>query len=145
VSTKSTAKNPQTIGLRYVLRTLGRLKRIANKVPAEQLAAALQPHLHSERLSYLSRYLSDVAEYANQAAKRQCAVCGLELDSRIYSVRSDARYCSPGCRQKAYRKRVTARASPTKIDASRRDASLATGSNLSVTPPDMPATTEMRS
>jgi hypothetical protein len=121
--------------LKFVLRTLTRLKRIADKVPAEQLAAALVPrHLQRERFLYLSTYLRDIVDYAEKfAPKQQCCECGKEFQSPLYNVRSDARYCSRGCRQKAYRKRVTARASPAKAEASQRDGTLRAGSTLTVT------------
>jgi hypothetical protein len=123
--------------LRYVLRTLTRLNRIAKKVPAEDLAAALLPHPHRyDLLLFLATYLNDVEEFGLPLAKaqwRRCAECGHELDCRFYSIRSDAHFCSPKCRQKAYRKRVTARASPGTLEASQCDVSSRADNGLAVT------------
>lgn len=38
-----------------------------------------------------------------RGVKRPCALCGERFDP----ARNDARFCSPACRQKAYRRRVT--------------------------------------
>jgi hypothetical protein len=133
--------------LRFTLRTLARLRRMAHKLNAKLLAEVLVPDALSRGdLRALETYLGDIVEYAKDLTpKRHCATCGDELDSAFSYMRSDACYCSRRCRQKAYRKRVTARASPATIEPSQRDASLVTGSNLSVTPPDMAATVEVRS
>jgi hypothetical protein len=62
----------------------------------------------------------------------KCAECGQDVWAKtdlvarkreFRWVRRDARYCSAKCRQKAYRKRVTARASPVRSEPSQRDGS----------------------
>jgi hypothetical protein len=121
--------------VRYVLRTLARLNGIAHKIDAEDLA----PYLRRDLLRYLSLYLSDVDEYAGKLPpKRRCFECGHELDCFAYKARSDARYCSPRCRQKAHRKRVTARTSPATPEALRCDGSPHADGSLAVTPAPPP-------
>jgi hypothetical protein len=59
-------------------------------------------------------YFEDVWQYMKELKpeqKRICAECGDDSADRLYD-RSDTRYCSAKCRQKAYRKRVTGKASP---------------------------------
>jgi hypothetical protein len=63
---------------------------------------------------FVGTFLDDIGrELADRRVepKRICAECGNDDADRLYD-RSDSRYCSAKCRQKAYRKRVTGKASP---------------------------------
>jgi hypothetical protein len=91
--------------LRSILRTLARL-RILTRVPTEDLADALVPHMKPGDVRFLAEYLHDVAELmGKRRPQRQCLECGKLLDSAFFSLRSDARYCSAECRQASFRKR----------------------------------------
>jgi len=100
--------------LQSIRRTLVRLNTVT-RYSEEAIAKALLPHVKADQIQFLSEYLSDVAELMRKddVVVRRCAECGDSIPSR-----TDARYCSPRCRQRAYRKRVTALASSGEIDAS---------------------------
>lgn len=118
--TKQPTKSAPT--LRSALRTLTRLKATA-QAPCEEAAKAFLGYHTADSIQCLGEYLIDVAGIMARLAKRPCASCGKEITSRLYGARPDARYCSHRCRQRAYRKRVTARTTTGDIDASPRDTS----------------------
>jgi hypothetical protein len=107
--------------MRFALRTLARMHTVASRVDAETLALALLAR--DKNFSNIVDFILDVREYMEKhgAPPRQCAECGEPLDGRFGSYRADARYCSPKCRTRAYRKR-TARTSNSNTDASHGDA-----------------------
>jgi predicted nucleic acid-binding Zn ribbon protein len=111
--------------LQYVLRTFDRLRRIANRIDAETLAELLAKHVGWDRIAYPAQFADDVncymREYIQKHPNRHCIECGTPLNC-LYD-RADARYCSPACRQKAYRKRVMARTSLAAARAVTCDAS----------------------
>jgi predicted nucleic acid-binding Zn ribbon protein len=91
-------------GLRSTQRTLARLAVVARDIPAEALAQFLFPRLRSGYVHGLADYLSDVREFLGKLEpKRQCVGCGCGLYKH---ARTDTQYCSPKCRQKAYRKKA---------------------------------------
>jgi hypothetical protein len=109
-------------------RTLTRMAKLAWKVRAEALVSALNGWQPPRGFLFLFTYLSDLEELSRRP--RPCAECGTNLKE----YRSDARYCSPSCRQRAYRKRrVTARLSSTDTEASRGDGSHCAERGLAIT------------
>ena len=123
-------KKTKGVSLGSALRTLARLRTVAH-VPAEDLAAALHPHLKAQHLIALAQYLEGVGKRMwldpkQSATRKKCAVCGSEFEHKILNggvqlqfVRADARYCSAKCKQKAYRKRVAHIRTPTNAYPSR--------------------------
>jgi hypothetical protein len=110
-----------------------------SRVPAEEAATALAPHLKAQHLIKFATYLEAVGArmYAKQS-KKKCAECGTALEHKIVDgremrllfVRADACYCSARCKQKAYRKRrVTAAHSPLRSSAS-HDTALPDAENI---------------
>lgn len=101
--------------LRYVVRTLNQVRRIANAFDAEVLAEVLAKHVGAS-VAFPCQFLDDVGQYLPQylPPPKHCAECGGYLDGGINPARADARYCSPRCRQSAYRKRVTDRTDVSK-------------------------------
>jgi hypothetical protein len=95
--------------LQRLMRAVKIIARLADKYEQEEVAEALLKHCsHRERdaVSYVGTYLGDVWHFLRKAhyeALPRCRECGADAGGR-----ADARYCSPGCRQRAYRKRVTA-------------------------------------
>jgi ssDNA-binding Zn-finger/Zn-ribbon topoisomerase 1 len=87
----------------------------------EQLAEYFASlNVKADRLRFLGDVLEDIGELMKkqeaESEARTCAECGgslAHLDGR-------ARHCSPKCRQAAYRKRVTVRASDRTEKASQR-------------------------
>jgi hypothetical protein len=115
------------LSLRAVVRTFTRLRMVAG-VPPKDLAAALSPHFKAYHLVECATYLESVAGHMHLSANRKkCALCGSELEHKLKGsnemelqfIRADARYCSAKCKQKAYRKRVTAVTSPPRSKPSR--------------------------
>jgi hypothetical protein len=96
------------IDVRFVLRTLKRMRQLSMQLTPEALAEILAKLVHPSELNGLSTYLSDVFELMKkQHEHRRCVECGGELDCvTSYNVRPEARYCSSKCRQRAYRTRV---------------------------------------
>jgi hypothetical protein len=110
-------KRPRTV--EEVLRTLARVEALGKFGHYEDVAAALAPHVNGCRIQGLGEFLDTVACYMKklQTAEqydpcRKCAVCDREMDSG----RANVRFCSPKCRQKAYRKRVTENQAATFIE-----------------------------
>jgi hypothetical protein len=104
--------------LHTVLRTLARLRKMLG-VPPKDLAAALSPHLKAYHLIECAKYLENVGAHMHLSADKKCAECGSGFHNltglneiALRFTRADARYCSAKCKQKAYRKRVTAATSP---------------------------------
>jgi hypothetical protein len=115
-------------------RLLKRACNLAWKVHAKDLAEFLVARGYdseSARAGFVHDYFSDVEEYMRKLKPPQrptCAECGAD---ELY--RSNGRYCSRKCRQKAYRKRVTAKASPRTAKRNERYASRAETEVQSVT------------
>jgi hypothetical protein len=95
------------------------IAKLASQYGQQDVAEALMKHCTERERSevyFVGTYLDDVWQInreAEKAAEPRCCECGRSVrewkdDSGGYA-RSDARYCSAGCRQKAYRKRVTDR------------------------------------
>src|SRR5262249_15793944 len=136
--------------LRKVLRTLDRLDRYTRIFNYKLLANILAKHSphHARRLSKMSIYLELIAEamFPAQSAARQCAGGGLALGFTFgldkqgpvlnfhRTPRADALYCSPRCKQKAFRKRrVTTSPAPAMTEPLPRDASPQAREHLAVT------------
>jgi hypothetical protein len=127
-------KRPRTV--EEVLRTLARVEALGKLGRYEDVAAALAPHL---RIQALGEFLDTVARYMKklQTAEqydpvRLCVVCDREMDSG----RANVQFCSPKCRQKAYRERVTDNQPrrPSKCNGNaERDGTKDAGDHLSVT------------
>jgi hypothetical protein len=108
--------------LERLMRAVKVIAKLASKYRDEDVAEALMKHCTvRERVAsaFVGTFLTDAwesnrkAEEAVEAAEPRCCGCGQSVhewtkNSSGYA-RSDARYCSAKCRQKAYRKRVTAK------------------------------------
>jgi hypothetical protein len=101
------------------------IAKLGWKYKHEDVAAALMKHCsRRERgdAAFAGQFLVDLwelnskAERAAEAAEKHCCECGGCLHEWKDSgyARSDALYCSAKCRQRAYRKRVTAKCSATR-------------------------------
>ena len=117
------------LSYQFVRRTLARMKVLA-QVDDKVLAAALPKILNVREpkglIDRLVSYLEGVASHMDEPPARTCAECGKELDAKwrelaraagvsyqtilqdggFRNPRSDQRYCSPKCRQRAYRQRL---------------------------------------
>jgi hypothetical protein len=141
-------KRPRTV--EEVLRTLARVEALGKLGRNEDVAAALAPHVRGGRIQGLGEFLVDVAYYMKKIQTeeqydpcRKCAVCDREMDSE----RANVRFCSPKCRQRAYRERVTDNQPrrPSKCNESaERDGTKDAGDHLSVTGAGAPVTTNQR-
>jgi hypothetical protein len=99
-------------------RTFARLAALAGKYDAQAIANAFAKRHPRPNFHFLSNYLSDVHELIEEVTKkpaRRCAECGgvLPLDAALM------KFCDARCKQKAYRKRVTAREQSLLRQASR--------------------------
>jgi DNA-directed RNA polymerase subunit RPC12/RpoP len=133
--------------VQHILRTLERLQRLT-RVPPEMVAETIFPHVRLDQIVEASLYLEKVARCINKQMQQmqwKCAECGHEVwfkddllrqSREIKRVRRDAHYCSPACRQKAFRKRKRVTASPlSALDKPLpRDNSGAVSDRLAVTP-----------
>jgi hypothetical protein len=96
-------------------RLLRRAKNLAFKIETKDFAEYLVARGYdseSAEAGFVGQWFDDVWQYMQKLKLPQtriCAECGDEDADRLYA-RSDARYCSAKCRQKAYRKRVTDKA-----------------------------------
>lgn len=118
--------------LQRLLRAAKTIAWLAWKYEQKDIAAALLKHCtqrEREDVSLIGQYLVDVWELYHQAereAEPRCRECNSSVHEwKDGLARSDAR-CSPKCRQRAYRKRMTANrsASDRKCnDAANRDGS----------------------
>lgn len=108
-----------------------RATKLAWTVQAEELAAFLVAGGHDSGtidVAFIGTYFSDVWHYMDKLKPPQpkrCAECG---DDGADMDRANMRYCSPKCRQKAYRKRVmdkTLRVQQKRNATPKRDALLA--------------------
>ena len=106
----------RTVDLRWLRRTFARLDWLAGRVDAEELAKVLVEHSAAQdaKVQRLRDYLSDLWHFVERLQpprpEQPCAVCG--GDKWINDIdRSDARYGSAACRQRAYRQRVTSHSS----------------------------------
>jgi len=123
----------KTVDVQWVRRTFARLEWLRRRFTPEHLADELMKHGADDlwvQIAVSEGFLYDltvrldacVGEAASKNKGRACIVCGGEIwighGSRRISPRSDSRYCSAACRQRAYRARVTARRSVGPTDPS---------------------------
>ena len=101
--------------LESLMRAVKTIERLAHKYDHEALAAALLKDCSRkdrEAVAFVGLYLHDVwrehLRGPDQASWPRCYECGRDIERPDGDPRADARYCSPKCRQRAYRKRVTA-------------------------------------
>jgi hypothetical protein len=126
-------------------RTLERMRRWL-RIHPDNIARFLFPHVPVVQILEMSQYLEKVARCIEKKMQWQCVECGKDVWAKIKLtetgptkelryVRRDAHYCSPACRQKAFRKRkrVTASPSDATAKASRGNGSAATEGGLAVT------------
>jgi hypothetical protein len=97
--------------LKRLVRAVRIIEKLGWKYEHKDVAEALMKHCSARErgsCAFVGHYLVDVF-YLNQAAERaaepRCRECGGDVYGAKDSVRADARYCSPMCRQRAYRKR----------------------------------------
>jgi hypothetical protein len=112
-----------TLSYAFVRRTLARMKMLT-EVDVENAAAAMaKMNVCIVDLVSLMDWLDLVTNAMRKTVVlRTCAECGEPIGlklmgpghAEVSKYRPDARYCSRKCRQKAYRKRVTAKAQPKK-------------------------------
>jgi hypothetical protein len=108
------------------LRAVKTLAKLAWKYPDDAWTEALGPYATVKQegeVWFVGPWLSEIADELDRRRQRRgdarpCSECGKDILNNIRydnrGARSDARYCSPKCKQKAYRKRaVTARAHAT--------------------------------
>jgi hypothetical protein len=123
--------------LERLMRAVKVIAKLAWQHEAKDVADALMQHAtvrERENVPFVGQYLQDVESYyreADAAAEPRCAECGRSIyygkkaiarfsgidpqtvardtGTRYAVARSDARYCSAKCRQKAYRNRQAAR------------------------------------
>jgi len=119
----------KTVDVQWVRRTFARLEWLRRRFTPERFADELMKHgvavelwvqiaVSAEFLCHLrDRLDARIGEMPDRT--RPCAVCG----GHIWTERSDARYCSPACRQRAYRARVTDPQSERTTDPSPGDTS----------------------
>ena len=130
-------KRPRTV--EEVLRTLARVEALEKLGRYEDVAAALAPHVNGMRIQGLGEFLDTVACYMKKlqteeqySPSRLCVVCDRDIDSE----RANVRFCSPKCRQKAYRERVMDNR-PRRLskcnESAERDGTNDAGEHLSVT------------
>jgi hypothetical protein len=98
------------------------------RIPPEVLAAVISPHIRIDQIVEMKMYLEEVVKAVINKMQWKCAECGRDMGFKddkltrtreVLRTRRDARYCSPACRQKAFRKRVTHRAANTTAQPSR--------------------------
>lgn len=112
--------------LQRLMRAVKTISRLARKYRQEDVAAALLKHVSQrdrESVAFVGGYLSDVWELYKEPereAEPRCCECGKNIcdikacECAKHGIdedllpRTDARYCSAKCRQRAYRKRVAA-------------------------------------
>jgi hypothetical protein len=102
---------------------------VLTRLPPEAIADSIFPDIRIDQVVDLIESLEKVARCIAKKMQWKCAECGKDVwyaddvANRkrviIASKRRDSRYCSQACRQRAYRKRVTATPSDTKAKASR--------------------------
>jgi hypothetical protein len=140
---------------RKILRTVERLRTLT-RLPPEMIAAAIFPYIRIDQIMDMAVYLEEVAKCIGKQMQWKCAECGKDIwfkdDVRvtvgqtgemgatttreIRRVRRDAHYCSPACRQKAFRvrKRVTNNPADASPETSRRNGSVIRETRSAVTP-----------
>jgi hypothetical protein len=117
------------LSYQFVRCTLARMKTLAqvdDKVLATELPKILNVREPKGLIDRLVSYLEGVASHMEEPPAPTCSECGKELDAKwrelakaaavsyqtilqdggIKNARSDRRYCSPKCRQRAYRRRL---------------------------------------
>jgi hypothetical protein len=132
--------------LHRLMRAVKVIARLAWKYRTEDIAAALMKHCSSRErgdAAFVGTFLDDVWQLNKEAERElepRCCECGRDiLGTKDTGPRADARYCSPKCRQHAYRRRVTHRTSLAESEPSRGDGLSRAGDTLAVTPPSAPA------
>jgi len=109
------ARKPLTV--ESVLRTVARVKALRKLGGDKDVAVALAPHVTGSLIQELREFLETVAHYMKKIQTTEqydplpkCIECGKDISHDLTAhetYRKDVRYCSPRCRQRAYRKRVT--------------------------------------
>jgi hypothetical protein len=134
--------------LQRLMRAVRIIAKLAWKYRQQDVAAALMKHCTKRERGdayFIGTYLDDVFQLNRKAehdAEQHCCECGDSVHERKdRDARSDARYCSPKCRTRAYRKRVTTNRSPNRCKrhaAPPCDGSPPAESDLTVTQGDAP-------
>jgi hypothetical protein len=127
--------NKHPLVLKTVLRTINRVRLLANAISAENLAKELlrlgfDAEQFDKQIGGAGDYLFEVWECMNKQKPyigAPCQVCG----KSTLRDRKHAKYCSRACRQKAYRNRL--RDTDDKQSVT-RDGSPVTGDAGNVTP-----------
>jgi hypothetical protein len=111
-----------------LVRTFKRSLTLMTRLPPEMIANYIFPDIRIDQVADLIVSLEEVARCIGKKMQWKCAECGKDiwfkddlpnLQRVIQRKRRNSRYCSQACRQRAYRKRVTATPSDTKAKASR--------------------------
>jgi hypothetical protein len=98
------------------------------RLPPEMIADLIFPQIRIEQVVELMSFLEEVVLCIGKKMQWKCAECGndiwykddlLKRQREIQRKRRNSRYCSQACRQRAYRKRVTATPGDAKAKASR--------------------------
>ena len=96
-----------SVSVRAIVRAIRVIGRRAHSMPHELIAEAAVQYLRPGHVQFVAEFVMDCAYYAHKlqpaAEGSQCAECGKRC------IEPRARYCSAKCRQRAYRKRVTAK------------------------------------
>jgi hypothetical protein len=102
--------------LQRFLRAIQTLSKLAGKYGEEAFLEALGRYAtvkQEDDVHFVGEFLDGIGcELQKRRVERRCRQCGNEIqynaryDNR--DARADAVYCSPACRQRAYRRRVTA-------------------------------------
>ena len=114
--------------LERLMRAVRTIERLAWKHDCKDAAAVLMEHCSCkdrDAAAFAGYWLVEVWELnrkAHQESNPRCVECGDDVEGKRDVVRSDASYCSPACRQRAYRKRVTA---PLPAERSKRNGNAA--------------------
>lgn len=134
--------------LERLLRAVRAITRVAKQYRNEDVVEALLKYAtlrDREDVAFAGTFLTGLWESYRQAdeeAGPHCCECGDHLRDRNDGnadgiIRSDARYCSAACRQKAYRKRVAAnriKGGTKRHVSADRDASQECYTRIAVTP-----------
>jgi hypothetical protein len=98
----------------FLRRTLERMKELAKVDPQEAAAALKDMKVRFSDMVLTKCWLEDVAAIMAKTAVQTCVECGGPVNYKMIAPdhvevaygRTDRRYCSPKCRQRAYRKRA---------------------------------------
>jgi hypothetical protein len=101
---------------------------VLTRLPPEAIADSIFPDIRIDQVVELIASLEKVARCIAKKMQWKCAECGKDVwyaddvanrKRVINRKRRNSRYCSQACRQRAYRRRVTATPSDAKAKASR--------------------------